>query len=60
MLKFNKRFLHHRFAREQLGDVSKVLLDGIYDAESSLSKLHGHFYFMKDVWEMVTQDRSIF
>ena len=60
MLKFNKRFLHDRFAREQLGDVSKVLLDGIYDAESPLSKLHGNFYFMKDIWEMVTQDRSIF
>jgi len=48
-----------RFAREQLGDVSKVLLDGIYDAESPLSKLHGHFYFMKDIWEMVTQDRFV-
>ena len=57
MLKFNKRFLHPRFAREQLGDVSKVLLDGIYDAESPLSKLHGNFYFMKDIWEMVKHDR---
>ena len=25
-----------RFASEQLGDVSKVLLDGLYDAESPL------------------------
>ena len=57
MLKFNKRFLHPRFAREQLGDVSKVLLDGLYDAESPLSKLCGNYLFMKDIWEMVTQDR---
>ena len=46
-----------RFANEQLGDVSKVLLDGLYDAESPLSKLCGNYLFMKDIWEMVTQDR---
>ena len=55
------KFLHitpSRFASEQLGDVSKVLLDGLYDAESPLSKLFGHhYYLMKDIWEMVTQDR---
>ena len=58
MLKFNKRFLHHRFAREQLGDVSKVLLDGLYDRECPLSMICGqHHFIMKDIWEMVTQDR---
>ena len=50
-----------RFAREQLGDVSKVLLDGLYDAESPLSMIRGHHYFfMKDVWEMVSQDRYVY
>ena len=49
--------MHCRFAREQLGEVSKVLLDGIYDAESPISKLHGHYFFMKDIWEMVKHDR---
>ena len=58
LMKFS-HIMPSRFAKEQLGDVSKVLLDGLYDAESPLSKLCGvgHYYFMKDVWEMVTEDR---
>ena len=48
-----------RFAREQLGDVSKVLLNGLYDQESPLSIIRGpHKYIMPDIWQMVTQDRS--
>ena len=50
----------HRLLKFNIKDSCITGLDGIYDAESPLSKLHGNFYFMKDIWEMVTQDRSIF
>ena len=46
-----------RFARKQLGDVSKVLLNGLYDQESPLSMIRGHD-IMPDIWQMVSQDRS--
>ena len=46
-----------RFAKEELGDVSKVLLDGLYDAECPLSMIRGHYFPMKGIWELFTQDR---
>ena len=34
--------------------ISKVLLDGLYDQESNLSKLRGCPHIMKTIWDMIT------
>ena len=46
---------------EQQRQVSKVLLDGLYDPESKLSSLLGdHHIFMKEVWQKLVVNWQIF
>ena len=46
---------------EQQRQVSKVLLDGLYDPESPLSILLGdHHVFMKEVWQILVVNWQIF
>ena len=40
--------------------VSKVLLDGLYDPESNLSRLRGCQHVMKLIWEEVRSPVLIF
>ena len=60
-------FLQHekliitRLIREQQRQVSKVLLDGLYDPDSLLFILLGdHHVFMKEVWKVLVEDWQIF
>ena len=58
LLRYSKKIItQSRFAREELGDVSKVLLDGLYDTGCPLFMIRGHYFPIKDIWEMVTRDR---
>ena len=51
----------HRLVREQQRQVSKVLLDGLYDPNSQLSILLGdHHVFMKEVWQILVVNWQIF
>ena len=50
-----------RLIRYQQRQVSKVLLDGLYDPDSPLSILLGdHHVFMKEVWKVLVEDWQIF
>ena len=47
--------------REQQRQVSKVLLDGLYDPDSPLFILRGdHHVFMKEVWKVLVEDWQVF
>ena len=60
-------FLQHekliitRLIREQQRQVSKVLLDGLYDPDSPLFLLMGdHHVVMKEVWKVLVENWQVF
>ena len=55
------KFLNHRLIREQQRQVSKVLLDGLYDPDNPMSMLLGdHHLVMKRVWHKLVKNWQIF
>ena len=56
-----KIFYCNRMIREQQRQVSKVLLDGLYDPDSPLTIILGdHHVFMKEVWLELKENWQIF
>ena len=56
----NQNFLGFPHFRQQQRQVSKVLLDGLYDEESPLSKLHGslrHDVMGEIIWKQMLLER---
>ena len=57
----HEKLIVTRLIREQQRQVSKVLLDGLYDPDSPLSILLGdHHVFMKEVWKVLVEDWQVF
>ena len=50
---FNQPISHIRAVTVEQRPISKVLLDGLYDAECPLSQLRGCQHVMKMIWEEV-------
>ena len=54
-------FRRRKLIEKQQRQVSKVLLDGLYDPNSSISMLRGdHHVVMKGVWQALVKDWQIF
>jgi len=62
LCKFHDPLRLNRLIREQQRQVSKVLLDGLYDPDSPISKLLGvHTEVMGEIiWQKLTENWQIF
>ena len=57
----HKKLIFTRLIREQQRQVSKVLLDGLYDPDSPLFTLLGaRHVIMNKVWQLLKEDWKVF